>query len=118
MATPTQWLFLSSNRWSATSSTSFICSICWQRLPCSRHPRRQTTDARTHSQKDVTVVRHTFEELQQLARVDDHGKLFVGDHEVAMLYFRAGYAPSDYKRYAHYVWHALIRLCLQLRRAQ
>jgi glutathione synthetase len=45
----------------------------------------------------IPVVRRSLQQLHTQLRCDDTtGALFVQDQEIALVYFRAGYAPTDY----------------------
>ncbi|KAK6634280.1 hypothetical protein RUM44_004891 [Polyplax serrata] len=44
----------------------------------------------------VTVVRKSLTQIYNLGHLDSNKKLIVDDHEVAVVYFRAGYEPSHY----------------------
>ena len=45
---------------------------------------------------DLTVIRRTLTELADECTMNDDGVLFVGEHEIALVYFRSGYDPKHY----------------------
>merc|ERR1712015_331205 len=45
---------------------------------------------------NVQVIRRNFKQVYEDGRLDDDKKLFVGDKEVAVVYFRCGYDPDQY----------------------
>jgi glutathione synthetase len=45
---------------------------------------------------DVFVIRKTLTEVANKGRLGDAKRLFVGDDEVAVVYFRCGYHPDQY----------------------
>lgn len=42
------------------------------------------------------VIRKTLTEIAKEGRLDENKRLFVGQHEVAVIYFRCGYHPDQY----------------------
>lgn len=44
----------------------------------------------------IPVVRRTFHEIDQQAKLDEDRKLYLNGNEVAVVYFRTGYAPNQY----------------------
>ncbi|OQV13438.1 Glutathione synthetase [Hypsibius exemplaris] len=45
----------------------------------------------------VPSLRRTFRQIAETARVDARGCLYVEDREVAVVYYRTGYSPNQYK---------------------
>ncbi|GMP60618.1 hypothetical protein CsSME_00023401 [Camellia sinensis var. sinensis] len=45
---------------------------------------------------DVTTIRKTLAEIDEQAELLPDGTLLVGGQAIAVIYFRAGYAPTDY----------------------
>ncbi|XP_028081452.1 glutathione synthetase, chloroplastic-like isoform X2 [Camellia sinensis] len=45
---------------------------------------------------DVTTIRKTLAEIDEQAELLQDGTLLVGGQAIAVIYFRAGYAPTDY----------------------
>lgn len=62
---------------------------------------------------NVITIRRTFEDLSARASLDQDKKLIVDDMEVAVVYFRNGYVPHQYKSQEH--WDT--RLMLERSRA-
>lgn len=47
---------------------------------------------------EITVLRYSLSDIFKLGRLDSvKNRLFVGDNEIAVVYFRAGYDPKDYE---------------------
>ncbi len=44
----------------------------------------------------IRTVRRTLAQLHQEAQISSFGQLSIQDEAVALVYFRAGYAPTDY----------------------
>lgn len=44
----------------------------------------------------VNTVRRTFAQLENELRLSEDRRLFVGDREIGVVYFRHGYSPQDY----------------------
>ncbi len=44
----------------------------------------------------IQTVRRTLAQLHQEAQISSSGQLSIQDQAVALVYFRAGYAPTDY----------------------
>ena len=44
----------------------------------------------------IRTVRHTLDELAEIAALDDSKSLFVSGRHVAVVYYRAGYTPEQY----------------------
>ncbi len=47
-------------------------------------------------QHKIQTVRRTLAQLHQEAKISSSGQLSIQDQAVALVYFRAGYAPTDY----------------------
>jgi len=45
----------------------------------------------------VKVVRKTLAEVDAEARLDDKRTLFIGEQAIAVVYYRSGYSPDDYR---------------------
>ena len=45
---------------------------------------------------DVFVLRKTLTEVADHGRLDSEKRLFIGDIEIAVIYFRCGYDPDQY----------------------
>uniref|UniRef100_UPI00358F37FD glutathione synthetase-like isoform X1 n=1 Tax=Myxine glutinosa TaxID=7769 RepID=UPI00358F37FD len=60
-------------------------------------------------ERDVPFVRKTFAELDQQARLDDKRSLYIGQKEVAVVYYRTGYDPQQYDEVAWRVRRILER---------
>ncbi|CAI0391996.1 unnamed protein product [Linum tenue] len=53
---------------------------------------------------NVTMIRKTMAEIDKEGEIQPDGTLLVGGHAIAVIYFRAGYAPTDYPSEAE--WRA------------
>ncbi|XP_020527125.1 glutathione synthetase, chloroplastic isoform X1 [Amborella trichopoda] len=47
-------------------------------------------------QHGITSIRKSMAEVDSEAELRPDGRLFLGDYEVAVIYFRAGYSPNNY----------------------
>lgn len=64
----------------------------------------------------IPVVRRSMKQLHaELVLDDKNGALYLESHEIAVIYFRAGYAPTDYSSENDTEWKA--RLTLETSRA-
>uniref|UniRef100_A0A7N0V400 Glutathione synthetase n=2 Tax=Kalanchoe fedtschenkoi TaxID=63787 RepID=A0A7N0V400_KALFE len=57
---------------------------------------------------NVRTVRKTLAEIEKGGVLQHDGRLLIGDEEVAVVYFRAGYAPADYPTEAEWSARLLI----------
>ncbi|CAG2117921.1 unnamed protein product, partial [Medioppia subpectinata] len=49
------------------------------------------------SRPDIKIIRRSFEDLRETARLNNNRELIVdGKHEVAVVYYRTAYAPENY----------------------
>ncbi|XP_050415263.1 glutathione synthetase isoform X2 [Patella vulgata] len=46
--------------------------------------------------KNIKIIRKTFEELVKDGKLTEDRKYFIGKEEVGVVYYRVGYAPTDY----------------------
>lgn len=44
----------------------------------------------------MRTVRRTLAQLHETGRLEEDGKLVVGEERVAVVYLRSGYSPNDY----------------------
>eukprot|EP00930_Biecheleria_cincta_P055639 TRINITY_DN4193_c1_g1_i1.p1 TRINITY_DN4193_c1_g1~~TRINITY_DN4193_c1_g1_i1.p1 ORF type:complete len:598 (-),score=123.85 TRINITY_DN4193_c1_g1_i1:85-1809(-) len=64
----------------------------------------------------VSVIRRSLAEIHREARMDSStGKLCLAEHEVSVVYFRAGYAPEDYMSEADWEARGLIERSLAIK---
>ncbi|TPX50159.1 glutathione synthase [Synchytrium endobioticum] len=57
-----------------------------------------------HDEYKIQLVRKSLAEIHEQGMIYEAGELIVNEREVAVTYFRAGYAPTDYPTDAE--WHA------------
>lgn len=64
----------------------------------------------------VTVIRRTLTQLSQQAKLEGPDRrLFVGKHEVAVVYYRTGYTPDDYPTEAEWDARLLVEKSLAIK---
>ncbi|XP_024545766.1 glutathione synthetase, chloroplastic isoform X1 [Selaginella moellendorffii] len=61
-----------------------------------------------HELHGANVIRRTLSELYSQAHLSSNGTLSVDGHPVAVIYYRSGYAPTDYP--SEREWHARLLL--------
>ncbi|KAJ8572935.1 hypothetical protein K7X08_009446 [Anisodus acutangulus] len=65
-------------------------------LSASLRERYPTLNDSSYNTHQVTTIRKTLGEIDALGELQQDGTLVVDGQAVAVIYFRAGYAPSDY----------------------
>lgn len=72
---------------------------------------QQWLQTRLWERHGVRTLRRTLAQLVEEGQVDAQGRLSVGGHPVAVVYFRAGYTPTDYPTEKEWEARALVERC-------
>ncbi|RWS04366.1 glutathione synthetase-like protein [Dinothrombium tinctorium] len=82
--------------WDAYGKSSAVILFVLEDVVLNISDQRYIEYSLFEMRPEIKVIRKNFRELPEITRLRDNQLLFVGNEEVAVVYFRTAYAPEQY----------------------